>query len=698
MKLTPRRIAMLIGGILIILTTASAISSLSRSERKSPEVGRVVFGGIPRALHVEFYIIIIAALVTCTALFVKRMSNIERGSSEHRAGKLNERINALYRSFAMRTVSRDKRMGRIHSLIYWPFVILTLATITLEIDHQLPANLAFLHGHTYEIYSLISDLAGALLLIGVVAAALNRYVWPQPRIASKTTNEDAWILTLLALLVFTGFLVEADRIAAAGRPSFEQWSFVGYQISRLVVSGRGTLDHQVWWVVHVALFIAFLITLPVTKLRHAVTAPANAYLSPRDRPKGEVREVPLLLEGDVETVGAGNISQFSWKQLLDTDACTWCGRCTSVCPANQTGKTLDPREIILKIGSVMEKSANGVATEDVTALISAEEVFACTTCKACDEICPVEIEIMDKIVDIRRHYTLMESAFPSELGNAYVAMENSENPWGMPSSARLDWAQGLGFELPIAGVNTPLDHEYLYWVGCAGSFDDRAKQTTRAVATLLNRAGVDFAVLGPGERCTGDPARRSGNEYLFQVLATQNIATLNGIGTKKIITNCPHCFNTLANEYGEFGGNYEVIHHSQLLRDLLDANRIPLKASDSVKQIVFHDSCYLTRHNDEIEAPRRVVGNLKGIDLIEAPRNRNNNFCCGAGGAQMWMEETQGIRINLDRTSELLATGAQEIAVACPYCAVMIDDAVKATANETPVKDIAQLLLEHLAD
>jgi Fe-S oxidoreductase len=495
----------------------------------------------------------------------------------------------------------------------------------------------------------------------------------------------------------------------------EQWSVVGYPLSKLVDGASlGTLQwwHQVNWIAHVITFVAFLGILPVTMLRHMFTSPLNMYLKDRDRPKGAMKPMPNLMETELESFGASVVEDFTWKQLLDTDACTMCGRCTSVCPAHATGKPLDPREIVLKTGEVMAATAAHApggrvspplgADIDITIganslfeRITAEEVWACTTCKACDEICPVNIEILDKILDMRRYLSLMESNFPAELGNAYRAMENQGNPWGMNQGERADWAKDL--DVSVVDPGDPLTSEYLYWVGCAGSFDDKNKKVTQAMAKLLQRAGIDVAILGPSELCTGDSARRSGNEYLFQMLALPNIETLNGMGVKKIITQCPHCFNTLANEYPQFGGNYEVIHHSQLLEQLIDSGQLDLRNATLEERITYHDSCYLGRHNDVYLAPRKVVGSLKGVEIVEMPRNGTKGMCCGAGGARMWMEESIGTKVNDERAREAISTGASRVATACPFCYIMLDDGVKGAGVEEDQLKVADLAI-HVLD
>ncbi|MFP4073554.1 MAG: heterodisulfide reductase-related iron-sulfur binding cluster [Actinomycetota bacterium] len=671
------------------------------------EVGREVFGNVPDALVFLFYVGVAAFLWLTFHLFALRAKGWQQGGPESRTGHWRERLHRLYEGLSMKTLMRDPKAGIMHSAIYFSFIVLFLGTVTLEIDHLMPANLKFLHGNFYLGYSAVLDLAGVVFLGGLALAVVGRYVVPSWRIRSKTKPQDALIIGILALIGITGLLVEAARISLVGRPGFEVWSFVGYPLSFLFGAAEAADWHRFLWVSHAALFGMFLVVLPLTKLRHMFTSPANMYLSARDRPKGAMREMPNLMEvDDIDTIGASVATDLSWKQIFDTDACTICGRCTSVCPANITGKPLDPREIVLKSGEVASSLAGVAAPVSTNAVLEGagslfdrirpEEVFACTTCKACDEICPVDIEILDKILDMRRYLTLMESEFPTELGKAFVAMENQSNPWGLSQQARADWTDELDFEVPVFGQDGKDSAEYLWFVGCAGSFDDRNTATSVALARLLNEAGIDYAILGQRELCNGDPARRSGNEFVFQQLALHNIETFEELGVKKIITQCAHCFNALGNEYPQFGGEYEVVHHSQLLAELLTQGRLrePKKANGDPKRIAYHDACYMGRHNDVYLAPRQVVGG-SGNDVVEMPRHGTRGLCCGAGGARFWMEEHTGKKVNNERAEEALATDADEIAVSCPFCFVMLDDGVKELGrDDVPVRDIAMILAD----
>jgi Fe-S oxidoreductase/nitrate reductase gamma subunit len=712
-RFKPYQVALAIGTLLAVVTVASGITGTVFAFHDDSETTREVFENVPGPLKLAFYTIVPIVLLYGAVLFSQRMKNWERGAPENRRTtpkNAGRRLKDFRAGVYMQTLLRDPAAGVMHSLMYFPFLILLAVTTVLEVNHQVPESAKFLHGDVYKAYTAVGDGAGLLFLVGVFWAIGRRYIQRPYRIRLKTKPDHAASLFILAAIGVTGFLAEMFRIALEGQPDYERWSFIGYPLAGLV-DGVGAVHgwHQVFWIAHVITFVAFLAMLPVTMLRHMFTSPLNMYYRDRDRPKGAMKAMPNLMETELESFGASTVEDFTWKQLMDLDACTMCGRCTSVCPAQNTGKPLDPREIVLKSGEVMAASGSPQVSPPLGSVpeitveanllfdrITPEEIWACTSCKACDEICPVNIEILDKILDMRRYLSLMESNFPTELGNAYRGMENAGNPWGMSNTERADWAAKVpGIEIVEGG--DAFDHEYLYWVGCAGSFDDKNKKVSEAMAKLMKRAGLDFAILGPSEMCTGDPARRSGNEYIFQMLAMQNIETMNGMGVKKIVTQCPHCFNTLGNEYPQLGGQYEVIHHTQLLESLIDEGKLDLSRAHLDERIVYHDSCYLGRHNDIYMSPRKVIGSLGGVEVVEAPRNGTMGRCCGAGGSRMWMEESLGTKVNDDRSRELIATGATRVATACPFCYVMIDDGVKAAGkeeDEVKVADLAMHVLE----
>ena len=714
-RVKPHQLALILFTAIACFTVVSGILPQITGWENENAVHRTVFVNIPGPLQIAFYSIIPVLLIWVAVMFSNRMKNWERGAPAQRrttAKNAAQRLKDFRAGVYMQTLLRDAGAGLMHSMIYFGFLGLLAVTTVLEIDHQMPEELKFLHGDVYRAYAAFGDLMGLVFLGGIVWALVRRYVQRPYRIRIKSKPEHAVILGTFFVIGVSGFGAEMFRIALEDRPSYEQWSFVGYPLSSLVdgwsVSSLETW-HQWWWIAHVVSFVVFLAILPITMLRHMFTSPINMYLKDKDRPKGAMRPMPNLMETELESFGASSVEDFTWKQLLDLDACTMCGRCTSVCPAHATGKPLDPREIVLKAGEVMAATGTPavspplgvdkeitVSADSLFERITAEELWACTTCKACDEICPVNIEITDKIFDMRRYLSLMESNFPAELGNAYRAMENQMNPWGLNQGERGDWAEGID-GVQIVDPGETLDAEYLYWVGCAGSFDDKNKKVTQAMANLLRRAGIDVAILGPSEMCTGDSARRSGNEYLFQMLAQPNVEMLNGMGVKKIITQCPHCFNTLLNEYPQVGGHYEVIHHTQLLEQLIDSGRLDVSQATLDERITYHDSCYLGRHNDVYLAPRKVVGSIKGIEVVEMPRNGTKGMCCGAGGARMWMEETTGTKVNDERAAEALSTGASRVATACPFCYIMMDDGVKGAGVEEDVVKVADISI-HLLD
>jgi len=713
-RVKPHHLVIGLGVVLATITAVSGITATFFQWHDDSEVQREVFGNIPSAWKLVFYTVVPVLFLYGSVLFSQRVRNWERGAPDNRRTtkkNVGRRMKDFRAGVYMKTLLRDPAAGIMHSLIYFSFLILLAVTTVLEINHQMPPSAKFLNGDVYRAYSAIGDFAGLMFLTGVLWAIVRRYIQRPYRIRIKTKPEHAIILGTLLAIAVTGFGAEIWRIALQGRPEFERWSFVGYPLAGLI-DGHDNLAgaHQVWWVAHVVSFLVFLAILPVTMLRHIFTSPLNMYLKDRERPKGAMKPMPNLMETELESFGASTIEDFTWKQLLDTDACTMCGRCTAVCPAHATGKSLDPREIVLKTGEVMARTGTPavsppigldaeitVSSSSMFERITAEEVWACTSCKACDEICPVNIEILDKILDMRRYLSLMESNFPTELGNAYRAMENSGNPWGLSQSDRAAWTSKVD-GVDIVDPGDPFAHEYLYWVGCAGSFDDKNQKVTIAMAKLLQRAEIDFGILGPSETCTGDPARRSGNEYIFQMLATATIEQLTAMGVRKIITQCPHCFNTLLNEYPQLGGHFEVIHHSQLLEQLIESGQLDMTDARLEERVVYHDSCYLGRHNDVYLSPRKVIGSLGGIEIVEAGRNGTTGMCCGAGGARMWMEESVGKKVNDERAEELIATGASKVATACPFCYIMLDDGVKAAGAEQTVQvaDISMHLLAAL--
>jgi len=727
-RIRPHHAVIGLGIAVALFTALSGVASVVNGFHDDSPITREVFGNVPGPLKLAFYTVIPVLIVYGSVLFANRTRNWQRGVPDDRSTKpanAKRRFEDFRSGVYMQTLLREPAAGVMHALIYFPFLVLMAVTTVLEVNHQVPESMKFLHGDVYRAYTAVGDIAGVLYLVGVVWAILRRFGprrFRPYRIRIKSKPEHAAVLFIFLAIGVTGFGAEAFRIALQDvSPSghgvdAETWSVVGYPLAMAIGEVDWLVDdvsgwHQGWWIAHVVSFMAFLALLPITMIRHMFTSPLNMYLKDRARPKGAMKPLPNLMETELESFGVSTIEEFTWKQLLDTDSCTMCGRCTSVCPAHATGKPLDPREIVLKTGEVMAATGEPAVSPplgtdaEVTVpanwmfdRITNDELWSCTSCRACDEICPVNIEILDKILDMRRYLSLMESDFPSELGAAYRSMENSGNPWGLSQSERADWVGALeGIEVLDGG--DPFEADYLYWVGCAGSFDDKNKKVSRAMATLMQRAGLSFSILGPSEMCTGDPARRSGNEYIFQMLAMQNVETLDAMGVKKIVTQCPHCFNTLANEYPQLGGHYEVVHHSQLLEWLIAEGRLDMSGARLEERVVYHDSCYLGRHNDVYESPRNVIGSLAGVEIVEADRQGTKGMCCGAGGGRMFMEEHIGKNINVERSQELLATGAGRIATACPFCYVMIDDGVKGEGvedSEVKVGDIALHLLEAL--
>jgi Fe-S oxidoreductase len=589
--------------------------------------------------------------------------------------------------------------GLVHAFIFWGFVVLfptIFVAIVAIVDREpsLPdaSPLGWLESEGW--YAFLVDLFAALVLVGVAAAFWIRKVQRPQRFEGSHLGEADLILALIAGIVTTLLLWHAAQIALGLNPWPASWSPVSDALSGLFGDGSATeaLERVFVWA-HVVLILGFLAYLPHSKHLHIATAAINVFFG-RTRAGGRVE--PLDFEAENEAAlrfGAGTAADLTWKQMLDALSCTECGRCQDVCPAHATGKALSPKLLIMGIRDHLFAEGSSVLAEgELTPLVpnavTDEVVWDCVTCGACVHECPVSIEHVDHIVDLRRNLVMVESRLPAETETMLRDVERGSNPWGKPQTERASWTDGLGIRVLEPGDPPP---EILYWVGCAAAFDERARAAAVSTAKLLLAAGLDVAILGPRESCTGDPARRAGNEYVFQSFAQANVATLDDAGVTKIVASCPHCFNTLANEYPDFGGRYEVVHHSELLAELVRDGRLAPVAGDTA--ITYHDSCYLARHNDVLAAPRELVGRI-GRPL-EMARSGKRTFCCGAGGAHMWMEE-RGRQINEERAREAAATGADTLAVACPFCTVMLDDGVRQTGSELRVADVSTLLAEAL--
>ena len=584
----------------------------------------------------------------------------------------------------------------MHAFIFWGFLVLfptifiAMAAI-VDRESSLPL-LGWLESQAW--YALLVDLFVVLVLVGVAAAFWIRKVQRPRRFEGSHLGEADLILALIAGIVTTLLLWHATLIALDLNPWPAEWSPVSNALSGLFGDGSTTetLERIFVWA-HVLLILGFLAYLPHSKHLHIGTAAINVFFG-RTRARGRLE--PLDFEDEDESAlrfGAGTAADLTWKQMLDAMSCTECGRCQDVCPAYATGKALSPKLLIMGIRDQLFADGPALlAGGDVAALVPSavtdDVVWDCVTCGACIHECPVSIEHVDHIVDLRRHLVMVESRLPADTETMLRDVERSSNPWGKPQTERTAWAEGIGIRVLQPSDPAP---DVLYWVGCAGAFDDRARASVVSTARLLIAAGVDVAILGPRESCTGDPARRAGNEYVFQALAQGNVETLNEAGVTKIVASCPHCFNTLAHEYPDFGGRYEVVHHSELLAELVRDGRLsPTRGEGTV---TYHDSCYLARHNDVLAAPRELVERI-GRPL-EMARRGKRTFCCGAGGAHMWMEE-RGNQINEERAREAAATGADTLAVACPFCTVMLDDGVRQTGSEMRVADVSTLLAEAL--
>lgn len=639
--------------------------------------------------------------IAATALFVwscwKRLSLTALGRPEERLDSIGQRIgDTLSYAFAQKRVLA-KPSGLIHVAIFWCFLVLMIANTEFLLHGLFPAvNFTRLPDGIFMPLMQMIDVVSLITLLAVTAAAIRRLV--APPYPEARTFEAFFILFLIATLMLANFGVNAAKISRMQGSTLvlaESIMPISSWFAPYVPSGAGKLVHDLSWWTHALVLLLFMNLLPLSKHFHIITAIPNVFLRRREHPP--LPEQEEFSAGN--SFGINRVDGYTWKELLDAFSCTECGRCQMACPADQTGKPLNPRGVIAQLkhnlmanGPLLKQGqpAGTPLIGEGDASISEEAIWACTTCGACLQSCPVFIEQMPKLIPLRRHLVEMESKFPEELLNLFENMEGRSNPWGIAPTERGKWASQLG-ERPYE----PGKSEYLFYVGCAGSFDARAKQITVATALLLDKAGVSWGMLGKDEKCCGDSLRRLGNEYVFDKLAKENVALFKERGIRKVIVQCPHCLTTLKNDYRQYGIELEVIHHSQLLLYLVQDGRLKLPKQADLGKLVYHDSCYLGRHNGIYDEPREALALATGAEPLEMPRNREDGFCCGAGGGRMWMEEFTGDRINLVRAAEALEQQPDTICTACPYCLTMLDDGIKdLKAEKVQVKDIAEVMAE----
>ena len=669
-------------------------------------VGREILWNLPHSAAAIMYSLFGVVLLVFAWGMYERIGGYLRGRAE-REDRLDDLygrlLDAVRIGLGQTKVLERKIGGLMHLAIYSAFIVLFIVTCLVAVEFDLGVRI--LDGNFYIVFKLFAETFGLLLLVGIAVALVRRYLF-RPEGLTRD-GDDLLQLLLIGAIAATGFLVEAARIAATN-PAAANVSYVANAIAPFF-RGGGTepllSTHRALWWTHLFLAFGFLATIPFTKMYHLGAGVANIFLR-TSRPKGALQPIPGIEEE--EKPGVVEVRDFSWKQLLSADACTKCGRCQDECPAYAAEMPLSPRDVVLKTKEQMsrdlywslvpaaavldKKTGRPVVPDFSREVLTPDEIWSCTTCRACMQSCPVLIEHIDMIVDVRRGY-VANARIPDTARTALRKMGDTGNPWGLPQDDRVQWTKGL--TVPFASDTK--EFEYLYWVGCAGAYDPRNQKVTRTIVSLLNRAGVKYATLGPEELCCGESARRMGEEALFQIGMVERIRELfSTYNVRKVITQCPHCFNTFRNEYPQFGVNVEVIHHSVLIRDLVAQGRLsPVKPINLLA--AFHDSCYLGRHNDLYDAPREAVLSVPGITLNEPDKSRENAFCCGAGGGGMWLE-LPGKRINHLRFDQLMRTGANATVSSCPYCLIMFDDAVKFHDLEESVqaKDIAEIVAESL--
>ena len=663
--------------------------------------------------NVVFLIVLIGFLGFFAYTTRKIVGYLKLGKPENRFDHFDRRVgNVLAIALGQTKILRDRIAGPVHAGIFWGFLVLLIAVAESIGEGLIPGfSFSFL-GPLYNIIALMGDVFGVIVFFAVLIALFRRHVVGPDRLRNLDAHSQidaTMILITIGLIMVSMFFQNAARISLGDGTQFAAgWRPVSWTMAGLFGHNPTTeVLFEVFWWMHVVLVLGFLNFLPYSKHFHVLTSIPNVYFSNRGiHREGDGALKPLNLEDETaEKFGVSDIEDLTWKQLFDSYTCTHCGRCTSVCPANLTGKPLSPKKIIVDTRTRFEqkaplmKSGKSAPSEDRPLLhgyISPEELWACTTCRACVQECPVMIEHVDQIVDMRRMMALTEGEFPEELQMLYRNLENNGAPWQFSPEDRAQWADGL--DIPeLSSLGSAENIDYLFWVGCAGSYDARYQKVSVAFAKIMKQAGIRFAILGREEKCNGDPARRTGNEYLAQMLMTENIERLNSYRVKNIVTACPHCLHSLKNEFPQFGGDFRVIHHSELITHLLDLGLISIEQGIEART-TFHDSCYLGRYNDVYDEPREVLAHVPGVKLVEMDRSRDQGLCCGAGGGRMFMEETVGKRVNIERTEEALETRATTIASACPFCMTMLTDGIKEKdeSGEVQVKDIAEIVYESM--
>lgn len=691
--------------------------------------------------HLILYAFVAAGAAAFIYGVYRHWRNWTLGRPDERWDRPWDRIKGLLSNTVLHlSVLKEAYPGIMHLCIFYGFVVLVLGTAVVLLQADL--GLQVFHGPFYLWLSLALDILGLAAIVGLVLAAFRRYVLRPKRL--DRAADDAITLAALLVILLSGYAIEGLRMAASG----DQWAFwspVGLLVAKWLGAGLGsggalvpatagvaameTWHRYLWWS-HMLLAVGFVAYMPYSKLFHVFLAPANQFFR-NLAPRGALAHVDIE---NSETFGASRLDEFTWKQLFDADACTRCGRCQDQCPAFAAGKTLTPKNLVQNVRQALDKygpilaktrarvrrqllaeatPAGGTggggeiaaareyeAMEEAVAelelpslidTVTEAALWDCTTCRACEEQCPIFVEVIPKIVEMRRYLVLMESRMPTEAGRTLRNLQNNGNPWGLARTARADWLQ----KVEVRRLGEGDEVEYLYWVGCFGAFDDRSRAVTEAMVRILTAAGVDFGVIGEDETCCGDSARRLGNEYLYQTLAQANIEKLKTYKWKKIVTACPHCFNALGTEYRQLGADFEVIHHSQLLAHLLATGQLKLSGRllNEATQVTYHDPCYLGRYHGEFTAPRKVIEAAGGA-ITEMPRHGPTSFCCGAGGGRMWLEEEAAHKVNARRAEQALATKTGTVVTACPYCLQMFDDGLKSVGEQ---RDITQDLAEVVA-